>query len=324
MKKTTFLLLAIFTAFQSWTFAQCPGTPDPGYTCVPDVAFEQALITYNYDSLGVLDGQILTADAIAVTGTFGFSNKGIADLTGLEAFVNLEELNLSYNTGITTLDLSANVNLVELNLEGCSGLSSLNVTGLTFLEEINVYDTALTTVDLLTNTGLLTFNARNASLQSIDFSGNTLLSNVNVRNNALLFIDMRNGNNANTVFRADNNVGPGCIIVDDETESNLVSWNLGELTLYETEGACPTFSTGKTNVVAFSIYPNPASGSINISSNLNQKTKLAVYNITGKLVLSNTISFGENRLNISSLSSGVYLMRVSTPAKTITKKLIIK
>ncbi|OBX23126.1 MULTISPECIES: T9SS type A sorting domain-containing protein [Bizionia] len=85
----------------------------------------------------------------------------------------------------------------------------------------------------------------------------------------------------------------------------------------------PTLSVERANATVFSIYPNPAQGSVNVSSNLEQATQLGIYDITGKLVLSNTISFGNNRLNISSLSSGVYLMRVSTSTKTVTKKLVV-
>lgn len=85
-----------------------------------------------------------------------------------------------------------------------------------------------------------------------------------------------------------------------------------------------TLSVENEKELVFSIYPNPAKSTVNVSSNLEQATHLSVYDLTGKQVLSNTISFGNNNINISSLSSGVYVMRVSTPAQTVTKKLIIK
>ncbi len=323
MKKTTYLL-AIFIAFRTLTFAQCPGIPAAGYTCVPDAAFEQALIDFNYDTEAILDGRILTVDALAATGSLSLPNKGITDLTGLEAFLNIDAINLSYNTGLITADLMANVNVTDVNFEGCSSLGSLTVTGLTGLENINVYGTVLTAIDLSTNTALLLFNAQNASLGMIDLSANVAVTNVNLRNNNLTSVDMRNGNNANTVFRSDFNSSLTCIFVDDATEPNLGVWIIdGGSTFVETEPACATLSTERANATVFSIYPNPAKGSVNVSSNLEETTRLGIYDITGKLVLSNTISFGDNRLNISSLSSGVYLMRVSSNAKTVTKKLVI-
>jgi len=323
MKKTTYLL-AIFIAFQSLTFAQCPGIPAIGYTCVPDAAFEQALIDFNYDTEAILDGRILTADALAATGSLGLPNKGITDLTGLEAFLNIDGLNLSYNTGLTTANLTANVNVTDVNFEGCTGLSSLTVTGLTALENVNVYGTIITTIDLSTNPALLLFNAQNASLTSIDLSANSAVTNVNLRNNDLTSVDMRNGNNANTVFRSDFNGSLTCIFVDDATEPNLGAWIIdGGSTFVETEPACATLSLEKANTSVFSIFPNPAKGVVTISSNLEENTRLGVYDITGKLVLTNTISFGNNSINIASLSSGVYLMRVTTSTKTVTKKLVV-
>lgn len=323
MKKTTYLLV-IFMAFYSLTYAQCPVTPAPGYTCVPDVAFEQALIDFNYDTEAILDGRILTVDAIAATGSLSLPNKGITDLTGLEAFINIDALNLSYNTGLTTANLVANVSLTDINFEGCGVFSSLTVTGLTALENINIYGTVLTTVDLSTNTALLLFNAQNATLATIDLSANGSVTNVNLRNNNLTSVDMRNGNNANTVFRSDFNSSLTCIFVDDATEPNLGVWIIdGGSTFVETEPACATLSVERANATVFSIFPNPAKGTVTISSNLEENTRLGIYDITGKLMHSNTISFGNNRLNIGALSSGVYLMRVSTSTKTVTKKLIV-
>ncbi|MBP92958.1 MAG: hypothetical protein CMC55_02440 [Flavobacteriaceae bacterium] len=324
MKKTTYLL-AIFIALQTFSYAQCPGTPDPGYTCVPDTAFEQALIDFNYDSEAILDGRILTADALAATGSLSLPNKGISDLTGLEAFLNIDAVNLSYNTAITVADLTPNINVTDVNFEGCSSLSTLTVTGLTGLENVNVYGTVLTAIDLSTNIALLLFNAQNSSLGMIDLSANGAVTNVNLRNNNLTSVDMRNGNNANTVFRSDFNSSLTCIFVDDATEPNLGSWIIdGGSTFVETEPACATLSVERANATVFSVFPNPASGMVTIASNLEQDTRLGVYDITGKLVLTNTISFGNNRLNIASLPSGVYLMRVTTNTKSVTKKLVVK
>ncbi|MGY0391540.1 T9SS type A sorting domain-containing protein [Bizionia sp. KMM 8389] len=320
MKKITLLSL-FFLALQTAVQAQCPAA---GYTCVPDVGFEQALIDFNYDSEGTLDGRILTADAVAATGTLGFANRGILDLTGLEDFINIDGVNFSYNTGITSLDLTANLNLVVVNLEGCSALNSLNVTGLTALEDLNVYGTVLSTVDLLTNSALLVFNGWNSTLQTMDFSGNPAITNVNLRNNILTSVDMRNGNNANTAYRSDFNSILVCVFVDDVTEPNLGTWNLGSGTLVESETACETLSTEKTNQVSFTVYPNPAKERVTITSNFSNNARLGIYDITGKLIASSIISFGDNHLNIAKLAPGVYLMRIQSNGITSTKKLIVR
>lgn len=73
----------------------------------------------------------------------------------------------------------------------------------------------------------------------------------------------------------------------------------------------------------FNIYPNPVTnGIVNISSNSNEAIKVAVYDILGKQVLNNTLT--NNTLNVSSLNSGVYILRLSQNNNTTSKKLIIK
>jgi len=83
MKKIAILL---FIA-SSFVFAQ--------NTNVPDAKFEQALIDLGFDD--TLDGYVLTANISGVTGMLNVSNKQIADLTGIEAFTALTELNCQDN-----------------------------------------------------------------------------------------------------------------------------------------------------------------------------------------------------------------------------------
>ena len=64
------------------------------------------------------------------------------------------------------------------------------------------------------------------------------------------------------------------------------------------------------------IYPNPSFENITISSNfqINSPTVINIYNLTGKLILSNNNEmkngFSEN-INMSSLSTGVYLIEIT-------------
>ena len=79
MKKIAILLLIAF----SFVFAQ--------KTYVPDDKFEQALIDLGYDT--TLDDSVLTANISGVI-KLDVGDKSISDLTGIEAFVALEELRL--------------------------------------------------------------------------------------------------------------------------------------------------------------------------------------------------------------------------------------
>ncbi|MEO8932879.1 MAG: T9SS type A sorting domain-containing protein [Xanthomarina sp.] len=73
----------------------------------------------------------------------------------------------------------------------------------------------------------------------------------------------------------------------------------------------------------FSIYPNPTSlGFVNITSKSNETIQVAVFDILGKQVLSTTVL--NNKLHVSTLKSGVYIMNLTQNGKSTTKKLVIK
>lgn len=75
-----------------------------------------------------------------------------------------------------------------------------------------------------------------------------------------------------------------------------------------------------TNV---SMYPNPTnSGFVTIETASTETASIEVYNLLGKQVIAQTLT--NSTVNVSSLSSGVYLVKVSVEGKTATKKLVIK
>jgi len=73
----------------------------------------------------------------------------------------------------------------------------------------------------------------------------------------------------------------------------------------------------------FSVYPNPVtSGYVTISSPSNGEKNIAVYDILGKQVMNTTIT--SDRLNVSQLNSGIYMLNISENGISSTKKLVIK
>ena len=96
-------ILLIFLCFPFFGYAQ--------KTYIPDDAFEQRLINLDLDD--VFDDSVYTS-AIDTVLTLYISNNGVADLTGIEDFIQLSNLFCSGNQ-IIDLDLSNNANLFELN-----------------------------------------------------------------------------------------------------------------------------------------------------------------------------------------------------------------
>jgi len=73
----------------------------------------------------------------------------------------------------------------------------------------------------------------------------------------------------------------------------------------------------------FNIYPNPVSnGIVNITSISNEAITIAIFDILGKQVISETLS--HSNLNISSLNTGIYIMKITQNGNTITKKLVVR
>lgn len=94
----------------------------------------------------------------------------------------------------------------------------------------------------------------------------------------------------------------------------------------QVSGIDETISTNDVNV-----YPNPTDGVTNVAINLvnDAKVNVTVYNMYGQLVQvlnDSNLSQGANNLtfNASSLSSGIYLVKVTIDNETFTKKVTVR
>ena len=99
---------------------------------------------------------VLTDEEIERITEIDVSNKGIADMTGIEFFTALETLNCSYNQ-LTTLNVCGNTVLSSLDCS-CNQLTSLYVSNNPNLNTINCANNNLTTLDVSSCTALKYFN----------------------------------------------------------------------------------------------------------------------------------------------------------------------
>lgn len=70
------------------------------------------------------------------------------------------------------------------------------------------------------------------------------------------------------------------------------------------------------------LYPNPIKDFITIETNSLDHSKLNVFDATGQFVFSKELKATSTTLNISHLSAGTYLFRISNDTGTVTKKVI--
>ena len=68
------------------------------------------------------------------------------------------------------------------------------------------------------------------------------------------------------------------------------------------------------------IFPNPLSEFLTISFNF--ESDYSLLNLNGQTLKKGKLNIGENSINLSNISSGLYFLKLSTEEGTLTKKLI--
>lgn len=102
---------------------------------------------------------------------------------------------------------------------------------------------------------------------------------------------------------------------DDEANGSLVG-NIPNGTVYRF--IPQTLSTEDFSKIDFQIYPNPTSDYLNIKTQSNNYN-FSIYNSLGQIMNATSV---ENRIDISSLSNGIYFMKIETETTSATKRFI--
>ncbi len=78
-----------------------------------------------------------------------------------------------------------------------------------------------------------------------------------------------------------------------------------------------------SSIEGLSLYPNPVStGRVYITSKKDSEKEIMIFDVLGKKVLQTIISTRE--LNISNLSPGVYIIKITEEGSTSSRKLIVQ
>ena len=154
-------LLLIFIALPMIGFGQNVNIPDANFK-----AYLVGNIAINTNG----DTEIQVSEASVFGGTIVCSNMNISDLTGIEYFTLLSNLNCG-NNQLTNLDVSQNINLIDFE---CSfnQITSLNLSNNTALINLYLDDNLLTSLDLR--------NGNNSSIDQFYVSYNPDLTCINV------------------------------------------------------------------------------------------------------------------------------------------------
>lgn len=155
---------------------------------IPDANFKAYLVGNTAINTNG-DTEIQCSEATAFTGAIDVYGLGISDLTGVEAFTALTELQCSSNQ-LTSLDVSANTALTELQCNH-NQLTTLDVSGNTALTNLRCENNQLTSLNLpVTTNALIDLRCRNNQLTSLDVSANTALTILACNFNQLTSLDV--------------------------------------------------------------------------------------------------------------------------------------
>lgn len=219
----------LFIAFAIFAFASCSKdteieipVPVNDFVEIPDIEFEKELIRVGIDSDGEINQKLLKTDAEKVT-KLSLYRTDINTLKGIEAFVNLKNLNAEANK-LTSIDLSNNVLLDTIhlgfnNLTTIKGLNNalnlkwLSLSGNLFTE-FTIENPSIESI-LMSHNELTSFNANQCpkltgvllhinKLEALDFSNNPLLETLIFSDNKVKTIDLDNNVNLEYIYCSSN------------------------------------------------------------------------------------------------------------------------
>ena len=86
-----------------------------------------------------------------------------------------------------------------------------------------------------------------------------------------------------------------------------------------------TASVHNYNQFELAVYPNPTADYLHLSiANFNSSASLEIFDLLGKKVNSFTLKSKSSRVDISSLSKGIYFLKIHSNGKVATKKVVKK
>ncbi|WP_435415418.1 leucine-rich repeat domain-containing protein [Polaribacter aestuariivivens] len=206
-------------------------------TNIPDTVFENYLETHdrnggivalgdvNSMGNGVANDQKVFTHKINTVTTLDVSSLGLADITGLEDFRDLEIFGGLFTSMITNIDFSSNLKLKRIslgfnaalsavtfgnlpNLEyiqlGYDLITNLDLSGLPNLEEFKNLSGSLTAVDVSSNINLEILTIPNNQINNLVISNNVNLKNLTLTGNQLTSIDISNQPNLEILDVASN------------------------------------------------------------------------------------------------------------------------
>ena len=283
------------------------------FIAIPDSNFENKLIDLGIDIDGK-NGKVLTSSIATIT-TLDVSSGAISNLSGIEGFVALKQLNFSSNN-LKAVDLTKNV-----------ALTSLNATSNQLLNLDLSKNSVLVQVDCSAN-NLFSLNLKNGN--NLNFTGGNFKNNPKL---TCIQVDDKDFSDTNWPNLKETTVSYA-LVCDDNSftlipdavfENRLIQLgidkdganggvltssisSLKEVSLYRAQGSLEPAIQDLTGIQDFKALEK-----LSVSNN-----KLSELDLSGNVALTE-VSCGYNRLSKINLSKNILLTKVDCPNNYLTQ-----
>ena len=141
-----------------------------------------------------------------------------------------------------------------------------------------------------------------------------------------------NGTRTIVASRANNTGDSNDYVFNASAGSLTVIWAVGASSQYSSGHSNRSATTlsvslgiSENNLLNFEMYPNPVSDLLNIQLPTGtEKAEVGVFDYTGRLVSSKTISSNDTAIDVQKISKGIYMIRVATNTKIGVQRFIKK
>jgi hypothetical protein len=227
------------------------------------------------------------------------------------------------NTTISAIDLSNNTLLEDIDVS-VNNLSSLDLTGLSNLQTLLIHDNDINALNLTDNVNLEILLSMRNDLNDLDLTNNPLLTYIDCYDNDLhslilppidtLSIDTYN-------LGSVNNANLFCIQCDHPTyvENN---WNVVIDSFTVLSNTCTLSLNENSKVETLNIFPNPSTGE-QITLNSSVDGTFELIDLKGSTLKNGNIIKGDNSVDVSLLTSGIYIIQVQSDNEYLTVRIEI-
>lgn len=234
----------------------------------------------------------------------------ITDMTGIEAFINLNRLDCSRNQ-IIHLDVS-NFSTLRYLYVFENHLAELDVSNCSELVALFCFINQLTSLDLSSNYELVELDCSNNLLTSLDLSQNrSLMTNI--------FGDYFGQLH----------------LMNMPTLESVCVWTLpfppeGKHTLNYSGSPNINFNQDCLNSISsddldnFSVFPNPVSNSVNFEFGTPIQGELEICSLNGKIIHKQLLQSSSEQVDMTLYGKGIYIVKIRTENWMGTTKLVKK